>query len=315
MGKRYRSNSIYSRKNKMRIIAYTAADKNNMEYVRKMTNSFHHFHPDIEMKIYTELDIKDPINWYKQKPLFAKELIKDYDLVIGFDADQIITGDLSYMFDKDYDVAVVNNFCRSDIPIYGAISVFDIPVDQYMNCGMVAMKSAKFINNWWNLCNSFHFQNMRYREQDLLNLMIHFGDWKVLPLDRSVVGYNAWHGLLSKGEWLKMKLVDGKLILPKAKDNYPESDKEIKVMHWAGGNQPNKLNYRITCTEEVIEYLDKLVKERTNEKPFTLKDIKTLNKKELSYLEGRFLSEPLPRSKKELQGLIKEAIENAKKET
>lgn len=251
----------------MKIIAFTCADQNNMEYAKKMANSFHFFHPDIEVKIYTEKEIGDPVNWYKQKPLFAKELIKEYDLVIGLDADQIITGDLSYAFDKEFDIAVVNNFCRSDVSRYGLVSVFDIPPDQYMNCGMVMMKSKKFIENWWNLCNSFHFQNMRYREQDLLNLMIHFGDWNVLPLDRPTKECNGWHGLLSKGEWLKMKLVDGKLILPKADDKYPESDKEIKVMHWAGGGNEPKQNYRISCTDEVIDYLDELVKERTNERP------------------------------------------------
>ena len=33
-------------------------------------------------------------------------------------------------------------------------------------------------------------------------------------------------------------------------------------MHWAGGGNEPKLNYRITCSEEVIKYLDKLVKDR-----------------------------------------------------
>lgn len=246
----------------MKIIAFTVADQNNMKYAKMMAKSFHHFHPDIEVKIYTEKDIGDKINYYRQKPMFAKELIKDYDLVIGLDADQIITGDLSYMFDKEFDVAVVNNFCRSDIPEYGYIKVIDVPPDQYMNCGMVAMKSKKFVDHWWTLCNSYHFNNYQYREQDLLNIMVHYGIWNVLPLDRPTNENNAWHGLLSKGEWLKMELKDDKLILPKAKDMYPECDKEIKVMHWAGGNMPNKLNYRTTCTEEVIKYLDSLVKDR-----------------------------------------------------
>jgi len=243
----------------MKIIAFTVADQNNIEYAKKMANSFHYFHPDIELKIYTEKDIENKINFYRQKPMFARELIKEYDLVIGLDADQIVTGDLSYMFDKDFDVAVVNNFSRSDIEKYGYISVFDIPPDQYMNCGMVAMKSKKFVDHWWDLCNSYHFDRLKYKEQDLLNIMIHYGQWNVLALDRGNNGYNAWHGLLSKGEWLKMKLINDKLILPKAKDMYPETNKEIKIMHWAGGSNEPKMNYRTTCSEEVIKYLDKLI--------------------------------------------------------
>jgi len=249
----------------MKVIAFTVADKNNMKYAKKMANSFNYFHPDIEVKIYTEKEIGDKINYYRQKPMFARELIKDYDIVIGLDSDQIITGDLSYIFDKEFDVAVVNNFCRNDVPKYGYIGVFDIPPDQYMNCGMVIMKSKKFIDHWWELCNSYHFQKLQYKEQDILNIMVHYGTWKVIPLDSPMTAH-AWHGLLSKGEWLKMKLVDDKLILPKADDMYPEEDKEIKVMHWAGGGNEPKLNYRILCTEEVIKHLDKLVKERKHAK-------------------------------------------------
>lgn len=245
----------------MKIIAFTVADENNMPYAKKMANSFNYFHPDIEVKIYTQEDIGDKINFYRQKPFFARELIKEYDLVIGLDADQIITGDLSYIFDREFDLAVPNNFCRSDVPKYGYVTVFDIPPDQYMNCGLVMMKSKEFVDHWWNLCNSYHFEKLRYKEQDIMNIMIHYGRWNTIALD-SPKNMDAWHGLLSKGEWLKMKLVDGKLILPKADDMYPEADKEIKVMHWAGGGNEPKLNYRITCSEEVIKYLDKLVKDR-----------------------------------------------------
>lgn len=46
-----------------------------------------------------------------------------------------------------------------------------------------------------------------------------------------------------------------------------------------------------------------------------IKDLKILSKKELSFLEGRLLSEPMPSTEKELEILIKESIKNAKKET
>lgn len=247
----------------MKIIAFTIADEKNRPMADKMINSLHHFHPDIEVKVYGAEDIGAPENWYRQKPLFAKDLIKDYDLVLGLDCDQIITGSLDYLFTQEYDVAVVQNYSRSDIREYGPVGVHDIDPLKYFNCGVVAMQSKRFVDHWWALCTSYHFtapQN-QYREQDLLNILCHYGDYKVLNLDEynPELDYSAWHGLLSKGEWHRMELQDGKLILPKADDRYPERDKEIKVMHFAGGQgNQNKMKYRLYCSEEVIEYLDML---------------------------------------------------------
>lgn len=246
----------------MKIISYTIADQKNKPYAEMMINSFHKFHPDIEVKVYDEKDVGSKENFYRATPLFAKELINDYDLVLKLDADQIITGDLSHAFELDYDVAGVINFSRSDIKTYGPVTTLDVPVDQYFNCGLVAMKSKKFVTHWWNLCTSYHFHHYQYKEQDLLNIMIHYGDYNIVCLDRydPVYDYSAWHGLLSKGEWNRCELRGGKLILPKADDKYPERDKEIKIIHWAGGGLEQKMNYRAYFNEEVISYLDGLVK-------------------------------------------------------
>ena len=248
----------------MKIIAFTIADENNKKHAQKLDKSFHHFHPDIELKAYNEKDVGDKINYYRSTAMFAKDLINDYDLVLKLDADQIVTGNINYIFDKEYDVATVLNFNRVDPLKYGKISVFDIMPTEYMNCGLVAMRSKRFINHWWDLCNSNHFQNLRYKEQDLLNVLVHYGDYDVTCLDfpDPTYKYNAWHGLISKGEYLKMKIKDGKLILPQAKDNYPEIDKEIKVLHSAGGGYENRIgdSYRTLFNEEVIKYIDNLIK-------------------------------------------------------
>jgi hypothetical protein len=55
-------------------------------------------------------------------------------------------------------------------------------------------------------------------------------------------------------------LQDDKLVLPKSENKYPDADTEIKVLHWAGGNLPNKLNYRLFFNEDVIERLDYLTR-------------------------------------------------------
>ena len=248
----------------MKIIAFTIADKDNKRHAEKLEKSFHHFHPDIELKVYDEKNVGDKINYYRSTAMFAKDLMKDYDLVLKLDADQIVTGNLDYIFERDYDVATVLNFNRVDPPKYGKIGVFDIAPTEYMNCGLVAMRSKKFIEHWWSLCNSNHFQNLRYKEQDLLNILVHYGDYKVICLDfpDPAFNYNAWHGLISKGEYLKMRLSDGKLILPKALNNYPEKDKEIKVLHSAGGGYEKRIgdSYRTLFNEDVINYIDNLIK-------------------------------------------------------
>lgn len=248
----------------MKIIVFTVADENNIVHARKMIKSFHKFHPDIDVKVYEAEDVGNEANYYRSTPMFAKELIKDYDLVLKLDADQIITGNLDYLFKEEYDVGTVLNFNRVDKKIYGEVTVFDIPPQSYVNCGLVAMRSKKFIDHWWVLCNTYHFQNLRYREQDLLNMMIHYGDYVVECFDfpNKVKNYQAWHGLISKGEYNKMIMRDGKLILPKSKDRYPEVDKEIKVLHSAGGKTEPKIgdSFRTLFSEDVIKYIDSLIK-------------------------------------------------------
>ncbi len=248
----------------MKIKVFTIADKDNMVHAEKMINSFHKFHPDMDVKIYNEKDVGDKVNYYRATPMFGRKLLKDYDLVLKLDADQIITGSLDYIFKGEYDVGVVLNFNRVDQKTYGIVTVFDIEPTAYVNCGLVAMRNKKFVEHWWRLCNSQHFMNLQYREQDLLNVMIHYGDYKINCFDfpDKVENYQAWHGLISKGEYNKMVMRDGKLILPKNEDKYPEVDKEIKVLHSAGGSNEKKVgdSYRLYFSEEVIKYIDGLIK-------------------------------------------------------
>lgn len=248
----------------MKVIAFTIADDKNMVHAEKMINSFHKFHPDIEVKIYGAKDVGEQKNYYRATPLFAKELIKDYDLVLKLDSDQIITGNLDYLFEEEYDVGTVINFNRVDTKTYGIVTVFNIPPQQYMNCGLVAMRSEKFIKHWWRLCTAPVFDTLQYREQDLLNLIIHYGDYQVECFDypNKTKGYSAWHGLISKGEYSKMIMRDGKLVLPKSEDRYPEQEKEIKVLHSAGGGHEKKIgdSYRVYFNDEVIKYIDGLIK-------------------------------------------------------
>jgi len=264
-----------SRKKKP-VIAFTVADKNNIEDAKLMEKSLRAFHSEKELplKIYTEESIGDRINFYRQKPFFMRHLIEDYELVIGLDADQLIVGNLDYILKTPYEVGTVLNWNPHDEPIYGPITVFDIPPRMYFNCGLVATRSKKFVQHWWNLCNSYHFQTLKYKEQDILNVIVHYGTYETLCFDfyDKVRDYRAWHGLAAKGNWNRAVLRDKDIIIPKDIDKkYPEEDTVLKVIHFAGGQESPKMNYRIYFNEDVIEFIDKILNGKEKGKKTTKK--------------------------------------------
>lgn len=253
----------------MKAVFFTIADNNNLKWAKQLGNSLAKFHKDIPFKIIGQKELdenKDPAKFYRATPYYASKLLEEYDLVIKIDADSIVTGSLDYVLNMPYDVATVYNWNRVDPPIYGEIGLATIAPQEYFNNGFVALRSKEFVKEWLRLCYSPHFDRMPYREQGFLNILAYYRNYEVVCLDdyNPLTNYSAWHGLRSKGEWNKIVIRDDKLILPKAPNNYPEMDKEIKVIHWAGGNDQNKMNYRIYFNEDVIKRLDYLIDAKNN---------------------------------------------------
>lgn len=260
---------------KKKVIAFTVFDDNNKAYAEMFENSLRKFHSEEELPLLkitgedlTRRLAQDPHFFYRQKPLVASELIDEYDLVLGFDCDQIITGDLNHILnDTSYDVGTVLNFNRQDYKDFGPITTYIIDCTRYMNCGLVAMRSKAFIEHWKRLCLSDDiFLNLQYREQDILNILYYFGNYQVKCFDQfdpMSLDEHTWNGLVSYGEWLRAEIKDGKLILPKDKETgYPNTDITLKILHFAHGNVANKMNYRTKFSEPVIEHLDKLVRSK-----------------------------------------------------
>lgn len=245
---------------KKRVVFFTIADEKNMEYATKMANSFKHFHPDIPLEIISGEVLagaleRDPAFFYRATPIIASQLIKDYEVVVKIDADSIVTGSLNEAWEGDFDVKCVLNSNPREFKKY-QVSTWDIhPIYEYLNCGFVSMKSEKFINHWHKICYSNHFDNYQMREQDLMNIILHYGDYKVEILDN---GDSFW-GLSSKRYWSQFELKDDKLILPANKE-WNKIDKYIKVIHAAGGNNPNKFNFNIQFKPEVAKFLTNLTK-------------------------------------------------------
>ena len=248
-------------------IVFTIADEGDMKYATKMVNSLRKFHSeeDLEVLVITGDDLKsrlqrDPMFFYRATPVIAKELwAKGYREIIKIDADSVITSDISHLWKETIkagaNVGVVNNGNPRETKKY-PVSVWNIHPYSYVNAGLVVMTDERFINHWLNLCFSVHFDYYQMKEQDLLNIMVFYMDFKVMFLDAG----KKWHGLISKGYWPQCELIDDKLILPKNEEYPANEDKEICVIHFAGGRMPDKMNFDLFFKEDVSKWLKKLTK-------------------------------------------------------
>ena len=274
------------------VLIFSCSDDNNFQYSVMMFNSLTKFHSpkDIDMILYTTMkhpyklkelpkgvkviDLSpylkdDPMFFYRQKPVIAEQYMDDYELVLGIDSDSIITGNLNYVFEtKDYDVGTVINWNRVDPQMFGFVEIMRLGISppDYYNCGFVAMRSKKFVHHWKVLCFSPEFNNMQYKEQDLLNVLTHFGNYNVRCFDSGdgVVKMSAWWGLIAKGELIRAELKGNEIVIPKGLGDtpFPPAEMTLKVIHVGGGNTPNKLNYRPWFKDEkIIERINYLVGE------------------------------------------------------
>lgn len=258
------------------VICFTAYDEKNAENARKFRNSLRKFHTEEELPLYEVKDEElqtylkvDPMFWYRQKPLIAEKLIKEYECVIGMDSDSLVVGDLSYLWKgaKDYDVGTVINYNRADAQNYPLVGGWGILPIEYFNCGLVALRSEAFVKDWKNKCFTPQFERLQFREQDILNAICYFGNYNVRCFDHMdpLGGNNSWWGILSKGEWGRAILSNKEILIPQGEGSQPFPPKEVslKVLHWGEGQgSPNKMNYRIKFKEDIVKWLDYLVSDK-----------------------------------------------------
>lgn len=231
-----------------KVVAFTPADSSQDKFVNQLTNSLRKFHTEEELPLlrFDLHDVNDQMKWYKATPMIAKDLMNDYETVIKLDADQIIMGPLNKLWEdpEPFDVGVVLND-----PTF-PIMTWDIA--PYFNNGLVVMKNKAFVDHWFRLCESRHFMPYQYKEQDLLNIIASdYGNYKVNVLD----GGDEIYGEFSKPFWASSYLRDNKLYFM-----LKDKEKEIKVIHFGGGGDPNKGNYRIRFSDEVIKRIEELIK-------------------------------------------------------
>ena len=219
----------------------------NERYAKMMANSLKKFHPDIPHIIKPF----EAVHNFRVYATVGKELAKEYDLVINIDNDSIVTGSLDHIINDDsYDVGGVLNNNLID----PKLAVWDTSPDVYINAGLVAIRGTRPWE-WWNKLNySSHWDKYKFREQDMLNIMFHYGDLRTKIFDHS----DNWHGLIHKGQWDKFVMKGTEMVLPKT-EGVCDKDKTIKCIHWAGGNSIPKMNYFVHFQKEVADRIHYLV--------------------------------------------------------
>lgn len=210
-----------------------------------MINSFRKFHPDIDLIVFRQ-DVIDPlfakkgIDWYNAKPHFAELLEDKYDLIVNMDADHVVTGRMTEIFDNvDYDIAGPTNLNDYE----NADEEEGVTKEMFVQGGMIASTSHEFWKVWRE--ENVNYRKYKYRENSIMNFVI----------------YN-------KLPHLKFKMVDkdkdyyGCKSLNREPEFYIENDKlmcrgeQVVAYHYARGGVFPKLDFpNMPLTDEVKKWL------------------------------------------------------------
>ena len=209
-----------------------------------LINSCKKFHPDIpfihinEYMVETILKEKN-IKVQLLLPFVGEMLSEQYDLVVHFDADSIVTGKLTELIEEEYDVASVKNnnvflqggMCVPGFSRINKLTGKEISIENYCNAGLHACRNIDFWKEWQK-CNLEYHDECKLGEQDTMNDVFYSGKYNALVLDTFDKPYyygvaNSWGQESHYTSWKEIMLKDDLLYLYK---------KQIKVLHAAGGD-------------------------------------------------------------------------------
>ena len=234
----------------MKKVCYTIVDDKYYYPVGThiFVNSFLRFHPDIDLVVFRQDKVNeimdDKINFYNAKPTFAKLLTDKYDLVVNIDADTVITGRLTEVFDNvDYEVGGAWN--KND---YEDAEFENIKADMYVQAGMVASTNKKFWDIWEEenkLANLF----IR-KENDTLNL-VWYNNPEVKKMKLKIFDKKKdYYGCKSLGREPEFYIENDKLMCRK---------EQVRAYHFARGGVFPKLDFdKMDLTWEAKAWLNGL---------------------------------------------------------
>jgi hypothetical protein len=214
----------------------------------KLVKSAHYFHPEIPFVVYGTEDVNKlgGLDGFTMAKVMHK-LIDEYEWVVRFDADSMMTGELTELLDAIkgglYDVISVRN--NNDYAKAGKnepIVQKGIDTFEYLNAGLVATNSKAFLEGWMD-CNAMFGHMCPFVEQSTLNSLarkfkLYILDRKEAPVFYGVAGlYGNGHEEETHWDsWKEIVSAHGELYL---------DGKIIKVIHHAGGDSHYKLGFHM----------------------------------------------------------------------
>ena len=179
----------------MRTCFFTFVTDSYAQYIEfdLFEKSFKHFHPDIPLFVLRDAEIDNlkrkhnSLDMYNIKATAAKTFYDDYDLVVNIDADHFIFSRLDEILQGDFDVACpsnVNYYENVDISINTYLNNrYNIVTgEQYVQAGLIASSSKQFWNAY-EAASIRHAHQMTCKDNDVLNLVLQFGDYNFKLLD------------------------------------------------------------------------------------------------------------------------------------
>jgi hypothetical protein len=212
-----------------------------------LEKSLRKFHSDAELPlIRVDNSANDPMFWRRKTPVTAHPLAREYDVVIGIDVDEIVTGPLDELWAPgDWDVKTVLNDPRYPIGVWDIGGPVGTP---YYNGGLVVMKEGRFLDHFYRLSQTDHIARYQFSEQDILNILCSdYFDYTTCCLD---LGHHIY-GEFAKPLWARSRIENGRIMM---------DDRQLHVIHFAGGWAADKGNYRIWFPEEVCAFIDALLR-------------------------------------------------------
>lgn len=152
------------------------------EHTERLHKQATRLHPDIEFVIIKEADTKDsgdPLFMERATPSIATMLFKDYEQVIKIDSSVQLEGSLDELLNDtgEWATMCVLNF-NPKSPPEAPSAVWDVHPLAYTDSRFMIMRDKNFATDWLAMCHKPFFANYKGKENDVLNMLVYYGDYK-----------------------------------------------------------------------------------------------------------------------------------------
>jgi len=251
------------------------------QLAKPLERSAKYFHPEIPFKIFGPEESAELLSDYPIKTLhpcsglkaiIGKELSKQYERVVIFDADSLVVSALPEILNLTYDVAGVRAF--SD---HGALQNYPAnhigiknyetlagDTKKFLNGGFIAAQNSQFWDDWHNMniekvSTTFNIDEGTFNK---LVLEKYTSSYQILDPVEAPFYYgtaSTWGEKTAWESWKTIQLEDGRLYLK----NVYGIKKQVKVMHEAGHGNPSEVpggrfNYDKLFQPDVANFLKRI---------------------------------------------------------